>query len=196
MDVAVSGEVRVRPAPTAGSCAASIKICIPHFCQPPTIVPRTCSISVFNLMRKRRADSNPSAAQRLWLPCRRLAELLFGGSHFRAVLRSSAADGATQLGRKRIVNTGETQQNQTQQDEQTTEGTGSVPEPTEEHREKAKKMAEVYDEDRPTVTLPGSDGTVSGTAINDWLDDDGNPVDHGNDSQDGGQNAEGKSTEG
>jgi hypothetical protein len=42
-------------------------------------------------------------------------------------------------------------------------------------------MAGVYDADRPTVSLPGSDGTVSGTAINDWLDDDGNAVDHSDD---------------
>ena len=49
------------------------------------------------------------------------------------------------------------------------------PEVTDEHREQAKKMAESYEENRPTSTLPGSDGTVSGTAVNDWLDDDGNP---------------------
>ena len=36
-------------------------------------------------------------------------------------------------------------------------------------------MMKEYDEDRPTVTMPGSDGTVSGTAVADWLDDDGNP---------------------
>jgi hypothetical protein len=28
----------------------------------------------------------------------------------------------------------------------------------------------------PTVVLPGSRGTISGTAINDWLDDDGQPI--------------------
>lgn len=33
-----------------------------------------------------------------------------------------------------------------------------------------------YDESRPTATLPGSLGTVSGTAVNDWLDDDGKPI--------------------
>ncbi len=26
---------------------------------------------------------------------------------------------------------------------------------------------------RPTVVLPGSRGTISGTAINDWLDENG-----------------------
>ncbi|AHC24080.1 MULTISPECIES: hypothetical protein [Mycobacteriaceae] len=33
-----------------------------------------------------------------------------------------------------------------------------------------------YDEPRPTAVLPGSKGTVTGTAVNDWLDDDGNPI--------------------
>lgn len=33
-----------------------------------------------------------------------------------------------------------------------------------------------YDTPRPTAVLPGSDGTVTGTAVNDWLDDDGNPI--------------------
>jgi hypothetical protein len=46
------------------------------------------------------------------------------------------------------------------------------PEVTDEHREKAKEMARAYDEDRPTSTLPGSDGTVSGTAVTDWVDDE------------------------
>ncbi len=49
------------------------------------------------------------------------------------------------------------------------------PEVTEEDKEEAKEMAEEYDEDRPTVTLPGSDNTVAGTAVADWVDDDGNP---------------------
>jgi hypothetical protein len=29
--------------------------------------------------------------------------------------------------------------------------------------------------DRPTLVLPGSGGMVSGTAVNDWLDENGNP---------------------
>ena len=33
------------------------------------------------------------------------------------------------------------------------------------------KMAKAYDEDRPTSTLPGSGGTVSGTAVTDWVDE-------------------------
>ncbi len=35
-------------------------------------------------------------------------------------------------------------------------------------------MATAYD-DRPTAVLPGSHGTISGTAINEWLDEDGQP---------------------
>lgn len=44
-------------------------------------------------------------------------------------------------------------------------------------------MARAY-EDRPTAVLPGSDGTVTGTAVNDWLDDDGQPI-YGNDNKSG-----------
>ena len=36
-------------------------------------------------------------------------------------------------------------------------------------------MGKDYEEDRPTITMPGTDGAVSGTAVNDWVDDDGNP---------------------
>lgn len=56
----------------------------------------------------------------------------------------------------------------TEQQQQGTE----KPEVTEEHKAKAAEMANAYDEDRPTSTLPGSSGTVSGTAITDWVDDD------------------------
>ena len=49
------------------------------------------------------------------------------------------------------------------------------PEPGESARAKAKEMAKAY-EDRPTAVLPGSGGTVTGTAINEWLDDDGEPI--------------------
>ncbi|KWX23684.1 hypothetical protein AFM11_12895 [Mycolicibacterium wolinskyi] len=51
-----------------------------------------------------------------------------------------------------------------------------APEVTDEHRQKAKKIMEAYEDDRPTTTLPGSGGTVSGTMVNDWVDDDGKPV--------------------
>jgi hypothetical protein len=46
------------------------------------------------------------------------------------------------------------------------------PEVTEEHKEKAKEMARAYDESRPTTTLPGSGGTVAGTAVTDWVDEE------------------------
>jgi hypothetical protein len=45
------------------------------------------------------------------------------------------------------------------------------PEVTDEHKKKAKEMARAYDETRPTSTLPGSGGTVAGTAVTDWVDD-------------------------
>ena len=48
-------------------------------------------------------------------------------------------------------------------------------EPNDEAKAKAKEMAKAY-EDRPTAVLPGSDNTITGTAVNDWLDDDGNPI--------------------
>jgi hypothetical protein len=49
------------------------------------------------------------------------------------------------------------------------------PEVTEEHHDRAKKLMDSYDDDRPTVTMPGTGGAVSGTAVNEWLDDDGKP---------------------
>ena len=49
------------------------------------------------------------------------------------------------------------------------------PEVTDEHRTKAKEMKDSYEEERPTVAMPGTGGTVAGTAINEWLDDDGKP---------------------
>ena len=52
---------------------------------------------------------------------------------------------------------------------------------TDSAKEKAKEMHKSY-EDRPTVVLPGSDRTVAGTAIGEWLDDDGNPK-YGNDDK-------------
>lgn len=48
------------------------------------------------------------------------------------------------------------------------------PEPDEDDKQKASEMMEAYKE-KPTLVLPGTGGSVSGTAINDWLDDEGNP---------------------
>ncbi|QRY53628.1 hypothetical protein [Mycolicibacterium septicum] len=53
--------------------------------------------------------------------------------------------------------------------------TENPPPVSEENRREAKRVLSSYDDTRPTVTLPGSHGTVSGTAVNDWLDEDGNP---------------------
>jgi hypothetical protein len=61
----------------------------------------------------------------------------------------------------------EQQQTQSQDDRPRTE----KPEVKEEHKEQAKEMAKAYDEQRPTSTLPGSGGTVSGTAVTDWVDE-------------------------
>jgi hypothetical protein len=49
------------------------------------------------------------------------------------------------------------------------------PEITDEHREKAKEMRKDYEQERPTIKMPGTDGAVAGTAVNEWVDDDGNP---------------------
>lgn len=48
------------------------------------------------------------------------------------------------------------------------------PEPDEEDKKKAAEMMTAY-EDRPTLVLPGSGAMVTGTAVNEWLDEDGNP---------------------
>lgn len=62
------------------------------------------------------------------------------------------------------------------------------PEVTDEHREKAKEMHKAYEEERPTTKMPGTGGAVAGTAVNDWLDDDGNPkYSKGEGSSEGGQ---------
>ena len=45
---------------------------------------------------------------------------------------------------------------------------------SESAKKEAAKMAKAYD-DRPTAVLPGSHGTISGPAINEWLDEDGQP---------------------
>jgi hypothetical protein len=54
---------------------------------------------------------------------------------------------------------------------------GTIPKPdvTDEHREKAKDMAKAYQDERPTIGLPGSSNTVTGQAVSDWVDEDGSP---------------------
>lgn len=59
------------------------------------------------------------------------------------------------------------------------------PEPDEDDKKEAAKMMEAY-KDKATIVLPGTGGSVSGTAVNEWLDEDGNPrheVPEGADSQ-------------
>jgi hypothetical protein len=46
------------------------------------------------------------------------------------------------------------------------------PEVTDDAKEKAKEMAKSYNDDLQTTSLPGSDGTVSGTAVTDWVDEE------------------------
>jgi hypothetical protein len=55
------------------------------------------------------------------------------------------------------------------------QGTVAQPEVTEEHRDQAKEMAKAYEDDRPTVSMPGTANTVTGQAVADWVDEDGKP---------------------
>jgi hypothetical protein len=64
------------------------------------------------------------------------------------------------------------QQQRTGESEQQQQQGTEKPQVTQEHKDKAKEMARAYDEERPTSTLPGSSGTVSGTAVTDWVDED------------------------
>jgi hypothetical protein len=50
-----------------------------------------------------------------------------------------------------------------------------TPELSPEGKEKVERMRDAYDDDRETAILPGTDNTITGVAINEWLDDDGNP---------------------
>ena len=49
------------------------------------------------------------------------------------------------------------------------------PEVTDKHREVAKEMRKEYEEERPTIVMPGTGGTVAGTAVTDWVDENGDP---------------------
>ncbi|MFB7722110.1 MULTISPECIES: hypothetical protein [unclassified Nocardia] len=54
----------------------------------------------------------------------------------------------------------------------------AVPEPevTDENRAEAARMSETYADNRPMTILPGTGGMISGTAISDWVDDNGDPI--------------------
>jgi hypothetical protein len=49
------------------------------------------------------------------------------------------------------------------------------PELSDEGKEQVDQMQAAYNDDRPTAVLPGTDGTITGVAVNEWIDDDGNP---------------------
>jgi hypothetical protein len=50
-----------------------------------------------------------------------------------------------------------------------------MPEPTDDQKSEAQEQRKAYTDERPTTVLPGTAHTVTGTAVNDWVDDDGNP---------------------
>jgi len=50
-----------------------------------------------------------------------------------------------------------------------------TPELSDEGKAEVERMQQAYDDDRETAVLPGTDKTITGIAINEWLDDDGNP---------------------
>jgi hypothetical protein len=50
-----------------------------------------------------------------------------------------------------------------------------TPELSDEGKEEVQRMQQAYDDERPTAALPGTDNTITGVAINEWLDEDGNP---------------------
>jgi hypothetical protein len=50
-----------------------------------------------------------------------------------------------------------------------------TPELSDEGKEEVERMQQAYDDERPTASLPGTDNTITGVAINEWLDEDGNP---------------------
>ena len=73
---------------------------------------------------------------------------------------------------------------QTETPERNEEGNDESPESSEEGKEfelseegkeAVQRMQAAYDDERETVALPGTDNTITGVAINEWLDEDGNP---------------------
>jgi hypothetical protein len=55
------------------------------------------------------------------------------------------------------------------------ETSAEMAELSEEGKEKVRQMQEAYNDDRPTAVLPGTHNTITGVAVNEWLDDEGNP---------------------
>jgi hypothetical protein len=83
----------------------------------------------------------------------------------------------------------EQQSSQDSGDDQRT--SAETPELSEEGKEEVRKMQEAYDDSRQTAVLPGTDRTITGTAVNEWLDDEGNPK-FGKDKQQDDQREEDK----
>jgi hypothetical protein len=104
---------------------------------------------------------------------------LFCRSHNRANLEGATKAQHINAERIRIVSTPDRAELPPEELDST-----EKPEPGEHVRAAAKEMARVY-EDRPTAVLPGSDRMVTSTAVNDRLDDDGEPI-YGNDNKSGG----------
>jgi hypothetical protein len=50
-----------------------------------------------------------------------------------------------------------------------------TPELSDEGKEQVAQMQAAYKDDRQTAVLPGTGGTITGVAVNEWIDDDGNP---------------------
>jgi len=50
-----------------------------------------------------------------------------------------------------------------------------TPELSDEGKAEVERMQQAYDDDRETAVLPGTDKTITGIAVNEWIDDDGNP---------------------
>jgi hypothetical protein len=71
----------------------------------------------------------------------------------------------------------------TETPEQDEDTKSETPELSDEGKEQVEQMQAAYDDDRQTAVLPGTDGTITGVAVNEWLDDDGNPK-FGKDEQD------------
>jgi len=118
-------------------------------------------------------SDGPAAAQRATTRDRRRHPRLCGAA-LPAQPPCRTAGGAGRLAALRFVlrSIGQPYHMGTEEQQQT--GSGQMtekPEVTDEHRDKAKEMAKVYDDALQTTTLPGSEGTVSGTAVTDWVDD-------------------------
>jgi hypothetical protein len=65
-------------------------------------------------------------------------------------------------------------QSNSQENDSEQEASSDTPELSEEGKENVRRMAAAY-EDRETAILPGTNKTITGTAVNEWLDDEGNP---------------------